>query len=298
MSQSENSTAISLLVTVVLLWATVAAAGQAATVTHVSGPLLARKADGATKVIAVGAKIDEGDTVVTERRTYARLKFDDGSEVTLKPNSQFKVEKFNYDQSKPNDDVASYTLIKGGLRTITGQIGKRGNRDSYQMKTPAATIGSSGTIYIAEYVPEEERVVSEYHRILLAELDPSYVSPQATLTDAAPVGSVPNMKLQPLLLALNLANLPITIMPGAGGLAAGLYVHVIDGIINLSNKGGSLNFSAGQFGYTASIVKPPVVVPANPGLQFTPPPAFSSSTAPQGNSGGSSKPKTVDCEVR
>lgn len=134
-----------------LLWSATVFAGPAATVTHVSGPLAAHKADGTIKVISIGSKVDEGDTVVTEKRTYARLKFNDNSEVTLKPNSQFKVEKYSYDQANPKGDSAAFSLVKGGLRTITGQIGKRGNQDSYQMKTPTATIGIRGTIYDASY---------------------------------------------------------------------------------------------------------------------------------------------------
>lgn len=151
MSNRRKTSAISILITGILLWATVLFAGQAATITHVSGPLAARKADGTTKAITIGSKVDEGDTIVTQKRTYARIKFEDGSEVTLKPESQFKIEKFNFDKTKPNEDSASYNLIKGGLRTITGQIGKRGNQDSYQMKTPSATIGVRGTIYDASY---------------------------------------------------------------------------------------------------------------------------------------------------
>lgn len=147
---SKNSV-ISLCLLCLLFWSSIALAGQAASVTHLSGPLAVRKADGVTKAISIGSRIDEGDMVVTEKRTYARLKFNDGSEVTLKPSSQFKVEKFSYDQGKPNDDSASLRLIKGGLRTITGQIGKRGNQDSYQMKTPTATIGIRGTIYDAQF---------------------------------------------------------------------------------------------------------------------------------------------------
>ena len=151
MPNPRKITATSLLVSVLLLVATLVYAGQAATVTHVSGPLVARKGDGSTKAISIGSKIEEGDTVVTEKRTYARLKFNDGSEVTLKPNSQFKIDKYSYDQTKPKDDSASFNLIKGGLRTVTGQVGKRGNPDSYQMKTPTATIGIRGTIYDAHF---------------------------------------------------------------------------------------------------------------------------------------------------
>jgi hypothetical protein len=134
-----------------MLWTTIAVAAPVATVTHVSGPLAVRKSDDSIKSISIGSKLDEGDTVVTQNRTYARLKFVDGSEITLKPNSQFSVESFSYDQDKPKDDAAKFSLIKGGLRTITGQIGKRVNKDSYKMKTPAATIGIRGTMYELSY---------------------------------------------------------------------------------------------------------------------------------------------------
>lgn len=80
-------------------------------------------------------------------------------------------------------------------------------------------------------------------------------------------------------------------------LPPGLYVQVIDGLINVSNKGGSTNFAAGQFGFTPTPIQAPVVLPKNPGLQFTLPQAFS---APPPVSGSSSAPKSnaVDCEVR
>lgn len=151
MTSPRKTTAISLLVCGLLLLTSVALAAPVATVTHLSGPLVAHKANGTTKVLAIRSTVEAGDTVETARRTYARLKFTDDSEVTLKPNTQFKVERYAYDKAKPRDDTGSFSLIKGGLRTITGQVGKRGNQDSYRMKTPTATIGIRGTIYDATY---------------------------------------------------------------------------------------------------------------------------------------------------
>ena len=78
--------------------------------------------------------------------------------------------------------------------------------------------------------------------------------------------------------------------------APGLYVQVLDGMINVTNGGGSTNFAAGQFGYVAGPTQPPVIVPVNPGMQFTPPPTFSSITGASGT--GASKPGEVDCQVR
>ena len=37
-------------------------------------------------------------------------------------------------------------LLKGGLRTATGLIGKRGNQDAYAIKTSTATIGIRGSV--------------------------------------------------------------------------------------------------------------------------------------------------------
>lgn len=90
---------------------------------------------------------------------------------------------------------------------------------------------------------------------------------------------------------------PVT-SQSAGSLPPGLYVAVIDGAIHLSNAGGSLNFSSGQFGFTPSAETSPIVVPANPDLQFSPPPAFGTGLKP--TTGTDLKPTTdtVDCEVR
>ena len=85
-------------------------------------------------------------------------------------------------------------------------------------------------------------------------------------------------------------------IPVPSTLSPGLYVQVLDGMVTLSNTGGSQNFAAGQFGFTPNFQQPPVILPKNPGLQFTPPPSFSSNTGSQGTGGG--KPGDVDCIVR
>jgi hypothetical protein len=81
-------------------------------------------------------------------------------------------------------------------------------------------------------------------------------------------------------------------------LAPGLYVVVLDGQIRASTPAGTTNFTAGQFGYTASVTKPPVVVPANPALKFTPPATFSATGPAAANNTSGSKSGAVDCVVR
>ena len=144
-----NNIAISLFA---LLLTLVAAGGAWAgepvgTVTHLSGPLFAQKSDGTMKTLAKDSGVEVGDLLVTKQRTFARIKFTDGSEVTLRPETEFKIEALAFDQAKPEGDSAVLDLVKGGMRAITGQIGKRGNAEAYKTKTPAATIGIRGTIY-------------------------------------------------------------------------------------------------------------------------------------------------------
>jgi hypothetical protein len=262
---------LALLCSAPLAWT----AQVAGTVVQLSGPLLAKKADGAVKILSLKSEVESGDTLVTEKNTYAMVKFIDNSEMTLKPATTMKIDSFAFDNGKPDGDSASFNLVKGGLRSVTGLLGKR-NKEKFEMKTPSATIGIRGTTFIAEWVEPSEAAVAAreaYNFASTATLDPA----------AAPV--------RPLLLAQN------TPTPPSGARAPGLYVQVIDGLIHVTNPSGTSNFAAGQFGYTASPTQPPAVVPKNPGIQFTPPPAFSQSTGPSA-SAGPAKSNNVDCEVR
>jgi hypothetical protein len=283
MTQLKNSIAIKAWLALMLFWvAGISWAAQVAgTIVQLSGPLMAKRADGAVRILSMKSEVESGDTLVTEKNTYAMVKFIDNSEITLKPSTTFKVENFSYDAGKPDGDNASFSLVKGGLRSVTGLLGKR-NKEKFSLKTPSATIGIRGTTFIAEWVEASEQTVAQAAAARQAWL----MASTAGLGDSYPV--------QPLMLAQ--VNVP---SPGrAGTLAPGLYVQVIDGMINVSNSGGNLNFAAGQFGFTPSVQQPPVIVPTNPGLKFSPPAVFSASTSQSPSSSTPGKSNTVDCEVR
>ena len=120
------------------------AAVEVGQITHLSGLLTTKRADGSTRVFSVKSQIQEGDTLTTERDTYARIKFVDGSEVVLRPSSQMQVQEFKFDEAKPEKDNVLLSMFKGGLRAVTGLIGKR-SRDAVNYKTATATVGIRGT---------------------------------------------------------------------------------------------------------------------------------------------------------
>lgn len=266
-----------------LLWcsASLALAAQVAgTVVQLSGPLLAKKASGVVKILSLKSEVESGDTLVTEKNTYAMVRFVDASEITLKPGTTLTVENFSFDGARPEGDAANFNLVKGGLRSITGLLGKR-SKEKFALKTPTATIGIRGTTFIADYVPG-----GETEEQALASARAWVAASTAALDGGAP--------LAPLMLAQ--AAVP---RPPAGGLAPGLYVQVIDGLISLSNRGGTSNFSAGQFGFTPSFKQPPVVLPSSSQVPaFSLPIKFNVSSASQDSSAGSGKSGSVDCEVR
>lgn len=286
------------------LWLAGLGAAQAAqvvgTVLNVSGPLLAQKADGSVKVLSQRSEVEQGDVLITEKGSYARIKFVDNSEVTLQPNSQFKIANFVFDENRPQEDSALFALIKGGLRSITGLLGKR-NKERYSLNTPTATIGIRGTTFVAQYVSPDEaqgEALAAWRAASLAWLQDAqqgdYAAGWPQVQPLTVVAQVRDADWQAPRGPLQLAQ----INPGNTGLAPGLYVHVIDGLIQLSNRGGVQQFAAGQFGFTGSVVQPPVIVPNNPGIQFNPPPGFSSTTTGISSKGSESDKKPVDCEVR
>ena len=138
-----------------LLWFNMAWAAPAAVVTHLSGTLSVLKADGTARILSQLSEVESGDTVTTEKDSFARLKFTDGGELTLRPNSVFKLDNYAYQEAEPQKDSFLTSLLKGGLRTITGLIGKRGNREAYRMNTVTATIGIRGTYYVLLYCKDD-----------------------------------------------------------------------------------------------------------------------------------------------
>lgn len=117
---------------------------NAGTVTHLSGVLVAQRADGTSKVLSIKSEVRVGDVLVTQQDTYARVKFPDGAEIVLRPNTQMKVEAYSYSEAQPQKDNFVSSLIKGGFRAVTGLLGRR-NKDKVSFNTPSATIGIRGT---------------------------------------------------------------------------------------------------------------------------------------------------------
>jgi hypothetical protein len=119
------------------------------TVTQLSGTLSVRKADGSVRILSQRSQVETGDLLSTERESFAQIRFSDGGQLTLKPSSSVKIESFRFTEDKPQEDSFLYRLVKGGLRAVTGTVGKR-SKEQYELETATATIGIRGTTLSAD----------------------------------------------------------------------------------------------------------------------------------------------------
>jgi len=202
------------------------AAGEAAVVVSLVGTVSAQKPDGKVRVLAKDSALLAGEIVMTEKGSVVRLRFADGSQTTLRPGSRLVIEDFNYDEADPARDRKVINLVKGGMRAVTGAVGKRGNQDAYQAKTVAGTIGIRGTDYA----------------LLLCEKG-----------KASESGNCSNLDVPE---ELQVDGIP----------AEGLYFAVFEGAISVANNVSETVFPEGKSGYVKDANSAPVVLPKEPGL--------------------------------
>jgi FecR protein len=103
---------------------------------------------GATIKLTPGAAVQDKDVLRTGATSNLQVRFSDDSMVSLRENSELRIEEFRFSGKEDGTERAFFNLVKGGLRAFTGVVG-RGNNNNYRMSTSTATIGIRGTDYVA-----------------------------------------------------------------------------------------------------------------------------------------------------
>ncbi len=139
-----------------LLWAVVASGVQAATeagrVSFAFGDATIAGTDGVERTARRGVTLYSGDTISTGPRGRVQMRFTDGGFVSLTPDTSFRIDEYRFEGEADGTEKGFFSLIKGGMRALTGLVGKK-NRESYQLSTVVATIGIRGTLYRATFDP-------------------------------------------------------------------------------------------------------------------------------------------------
>lgn len=96
------------------------------------------------------SEVYSSDSISTGAKGQLQLRFTDGSRLSLRPETVFLIEDYEFQEGQPGKGKSVYKLLKGGLRTITGAISKA-DVTNYAVNTPIATIGVRGTHYSLFY---------------------------------------------------------------------------------------------------------------------------------------------------
>ncbi|MBI2308950.1 MAG: FecR domain-containing protein [Rhodocyclales bacterium] len=139
-----------LLIALAAVYPLAAHAAGAAKVDFAHGSVTAVGAAGAARPLQRGGEIVSGEAVVTGDGGRAQLRFTDGGMVSLQPSSEFKVDDYRFSSAAGGEEKGFFSLLKGGLRAITGLVGK-GNKSAYKVTTSVATIGIRGTEFTLAY---------------------------------------------------------------------------------------------------------------------------------------------------
>ena len=146
MNQSETSK--SLLMAAVMLFIALLAQGnlafadQAGHLARVFGAVCIGEERAKT-----GDTFESGATITTGARAFSVLKFEDGQVIALRAKSLLVIDDYAYENGNVAGNRSHTSLLKGGLRALTGEIGKE-NREAVSFHTPVATLGIRGTEFV------------------------------------------------------------------------------------------------------------------------------------------------------
>ena len=97
-----------------------------------------------TLPLAKGASLQSGDGVITGVASNAQLRMSDGAVIALRAQTEFKINEYKFNGKADGSEKANLSLVKGGVRAVTGVIGKE-NKDNLQINAVVATVGIRGT---------------------------------------------------------------------------------------------------------------------------------------------------------
>ena len=124
-------------------------AQQAGEVEFVRGVAFAQTGAQLPRAMGKGLALKEGDRLTTGEGATVIFKLQDGTRMTLRPNSEMVVQAFKYTETAVAEDNSMVLQrLRGGFRTVTGLIAKA-SPESAKVQTATATIGIRGTDFDA-----------------------------------------------------------------------------------------------------------------------------------------------------
>jgi hypothetical protein len=96
------------------------------------------------RTLGRGQTLQEGDRLTTAAGAMAIVRMQDGTRLTMRPESEMILQSYRFNGSVREDNSMVMQLLRGGLRAITGLISK-GSPNAARIQTSTATVGIRGT---------------------------------------------------------------------------------------------------------------------------------------------------------
>ena len=136
-----------------LLLAGLPASAQVGEVEFARGVGFAQSPGQVPRTLGKGLSLKEGDRLTTSEGASAIIKLDDGTRMTVRPNSEMVLQQYQFKESA-SDNSMLMQLVRGGFRAVTGLISKNAP-DAARVRTSTATIGIRGTDFDARVCVRE-----------------------------------------------------------------------------------------------------------------------------------------------
>lgn len=194
--------------------------------------------------LAPGTAIQSGDTIRVGPASNAQIRMSDESIIALRERTVFRIDEYSYSGQVDGSEKSIFSLLAGGMRTVTGAIGRLKRLDKYAVRTATATIGIRGTHYTLRECNEQ------------SPCNPTSVGKG----DGIEVASA----------SLTKSDVELVAQLGAPGQGApfGTYGGVTDGSIGVTNDTPEQVFAANQYFYVASRQAAPQSLIAPPPFLF------------------------------
>lgn len=101
----------------------------------------------APRTLGKGLELKEGDRLTTADGASAIIKMQDGTRMTVRPNSEIVLQQYQFKENAPDNNMLMQ-LVRGGFRAVTGLISKS-SPNAARVQTNTATIGIRGTDFDA-----------------------------------------------------------------------------------------------------------------------------------------------------
>ena len=117
--------------------------------------------------VQIGTKIKSSDRIETDSNGHVHIRFLDEALVSVRPNSQFEIVRYDFNAAQPEQSTIKFNLVEGVTRSISG-AGARSARERFRLNTPIAAIGVRGTDFVVRATSQTTRALVNEGTIVVA----------------------------------------------------------------------------------------------------------------------------------